>query len=138
MKPFAYLFFVAGMILLTACGSSSNESGNWQTLAEYVNKGQYQAPNPAMVFKSEVFSFTDQPARIIYEFNSPMPELGGAFTVWIIEEGKDPMVDGALPQVMVGTGSQKGTQEVQLIEAGRYYLEISGMGDWEVRLEQMR
>lgn len=135
LVPFAVVLCV--MLIFQAC-SGGSAAGSWKTLAEDINKGKYQAPNPPIVFKSEVFTMTDKPAQIVYDYQSPTPDIGGAFTVSIVEEGKDPMVDGAIPQVMVGIGADSGTQEVQFITAGKYYLEISGMGDWEVRLEQQQ
>ncbi|MEZ4989250.1 MAG: hypothetical protein R2824_02515 [Saprospiraceae bacterium] len=131
--------FTLGLVILLlfqACGNSSSTE-QWNTLAENTNKGQYQAPNPPIIYKSEVFSLTDQPARIVYEYESPDPDFG-AFSVFIVEEFKDSQVDGAMPQLIVGNGKANGSQPVEFLSPGRYYLEISGMGDWDVKLEQLQ
>lgn len=128
-------FVVIGLsILLWACGGSASEGG-YATLMSFDNAALAALP-PGETYKSPVFELSGKPARLVYEYESDMPQIGGVFAVFIVPEGGTSAEGQGMPQIITNASQEKSTQPIEFITPGRYFLEISAVGKWKIDVEQ--
>lgn len=129
-------FVVIGLsILLWACNGTPTSEGGYATLMSFDNAALPVAP-PGETYKSSVFELNEKPARLVYEYQSDMPDIGGVFAVFVVPEGGSSAEGKGMPQIITSASQEKSTQPIEFTTPGRYFLEISAMGKWKITVEQ--
>ncbi len=105
--------------------TNPNKVKEWAIVYEFNGNG---------IKKSPVFELTGSNSRLKYEYQSPSDSVVGTFNIYVVDEGKDIMKEGAFPEVMTSK-SVKSESSIQKTE-GRYYLNVNGVGDWKVIVEE--
>ena len=96
----------------------------WTVVYEFKGNGMKKSP---------VFELTGNNARLKYKYQG---EGGiGMFAVYVVDEGKDIMQDGGIPEVMTQAVSEESESSIQK-SAGRYYLNVNAAGSWTVIVEE--
>jgi hypothetical protein len=86
--------------------------------------------------KSPSFMLTGNEARLKYRYKSEAAGIG-AFSAYVVPDGEDIMKTGGFPEVM--TQAEREESETSLHkDAGRYYLNVSASGNWEVTVQELR
>ena len=83
--------------LFTACTGSSTTTHT--TLLIFSSEGKGQLP-PGENYQSPVFKLGTAPARLVYEYESSQPEIGGVFAVFIVPKGGSSANGDGFPQLM--------------------------------------
>lgn len=130
-----YLIVFGLSFLLWACNNAPTTEGGYAPLMRFDNAALAALP-PGETYKSPVFELTEKPARLVYEYQSDMPDIGGVFAVFVVPEGGSSAQGQGMPQIITSAGQEKSTQPIEFTTAGRYFLEISAMGKWKVTVEQ--
>lgn len=101
---------------------------SWQTVSELSGNGAK---------KSAVFELSGSEAKITYKYNSGHKTGSGAFVAYVL--GEDVVIDrdGALYDLMSDKPMDEGESFIHK-SAGRYYLSVEGMGDWEVSIQELK
>lgn len=86
--------------------------------------------------KSPTFELTGSEARLKYKYESQHSGMG-MFAVYIVDEGKDIMKQGGIPEVMSTEEKEESESSIQK-SAGRYYLNVNCIGKWKVTVEELR
>jgi len=85
--------------------------------------------------KSEFFHLNGNDAKIIYKYNSENSTIG-AFSVYVVKKGVDIMEKGGIPEVMTTSNKEQSESTIQK-SAGDYYLNVNGVGNWEVEVQEV-
>jgi hypothetical protein len=132
------LIFVASIILVNITKAPSNQNSpkgkeeitktkEWKEVYTFSGNGMKKSPG---------FELSGGEAKLKYKYQSTSPNIG-VFTAYVVEEGKDIMKEGGIPDVM--TSSTKEESETSLQKgAGRYYLHINAAGEWTVTVEELK
>ena len=96
---------------------------NWTIVSQLSGTGDKKGP---------VFTLTGAEARVRYSVKGEMAMLA----VYVLEAGTDLMQTGGMPEVME-TAAGSGESSIHG-KRGEYYLNVSGMGNWQVWLEELR
>ena len=86
--------------------------------------------------KSPTFELTGSEARLKYKYESQHSGMG-MFAVYIVDEGKDIMKQGGIPEVMSTEEKEESESSIQK-RAGRYYINVNCIGKWKVTVEELR
>lgn len=104
-----------------------NKSTAWTTVCTIKGNGTK---------KSAIFELSGNEARIVYKYKSNAGTAGmGTFAVYVVNQGEQILKDGGFPEVMIDKDSESGESALHK-DAGKYYLDINAMGDWEVVIEE--
>ena len=132
---FIVLSIVVFLVILTNfSGNNGNPSANqtnpdkskeWTIVYEFNGNG---------IKKSPIFELNGSTARLKYEYQSPSDNGMGTFNIYVVDEGKDVMKEGAFPEVMTSK-SEKSESSIQKPK-GKYYLNVNAVGDWKVIVEE--
>ena len=109
--------------------SKSNDDGQektWQTVYTLTGSGTRKTP---------VFELSGGQARLKYEYQGEMEV--GMFAVYVVDEGKDIMTEGGLPEVITTEVSENSETALHK-RRGKYYLDINGVGRWTVTVEEFK
>jgi len=87
--------------------------------------------------KSPTFELTGGEARLKYKYESGNGMGMGMFAAYVVDEGKDIMKQGGIPEVMTSAESEESESSIQK-SAGRYYLNINATGKWTVIVEELK
>lgn len=87
--------------------------------------------------KSPTFELTGGEARLKYKYNSDNGMGMGMFAAYVVDEGKDIMKQGGIPEVMTSAENEESESSIQK-SAGRYYLNINATGNWTVTVEEFK
>jgi hypothetical protein len=141
------LYAIAALLLIgifRACGSSDTTTGGaapvtttetttsatpktWTEVIQFSGNG---------VKKSAPFTLSGGSARLLYDYTGAHADMGGMFSVFVMDKGADPMKEGGIPEVMIDK-NEKG--ESYLIKsAGEYYLYLNAAGNWKVTVEEQK
>ena len=61
----------------------------------------------------------------------------GMFAAYVVDEGKDIMKQGGIPEVMTSAENEESESSIQK-SAARYYLNINATGNWTVTVEEFK
>ena len=86
--------------------------------------------------KSELFHLYGNDAKIIYKYKSESPSIG-VFNVYVVKKGVDIMEQGGIPEVMTTLTKDQSESTIQKPE-GDYYLNVNGVGTWEVEVQESK
>jgi hypothetical protein len=75
-------------------------------------------------------------ARLKYSYKSEMAGMG-MFAIYVVDKGTDIEKDGGIPEIMVTSENESSESALQKT-AGKYYLNVTGSGNWTVTVEEMR
>jgi len=83
---------------------------------------------------SKIFKTNGGTLTIKYKYDCGNKGNGdGLFSVYILEKGKQLMKDGAVPDIMITSNSEKSESTVQE-DAGEYYVTVNALGNWSVEV----
>lgn len=99
---------------------------SWQTVYTFKGNGMKKSPT---------FELTGGEARLKYKYNSDNGM--GMFAAYVVEQGKDIMKQGGIPEVMTSAENEESESSIQK-SAGRFYLTINSIGNWTVRVEEYK
>lgn len=116
-------------------GSTKNEAveeetkeKTWQPVYTFKGNGMKKSPT---------FELTGIEARLKYKYNSDNGMGMGIFAAYVVDEGKDIMKQGGIPEVMTSAENEESESSIQK-SAGRYYLNINATGYWTVTVEEFK
>jgi hypothetical protein len=116
-------------------GSTENEAveeetkeKTWQPVYTFKGNGMKKSPT---------FELTGGEARLKYKYNSDNGMGMGMFAAYVVDEGKDIMKQGGIPEVMTSAENEESESSIQK-SAGRYYLNINATGNWTVTVEEFK
>ena len=86
---------------------------------------------------SQVFELSGKETRLVYEFTGSDPDMAIA-AIYLEKEGKDIMVDGGIPVVMLSKPESNTTALHK--KAGSYFLDVkaANLDSWTVRIEEKK
>lgn len=86
---------------------------------------------------SQVFALSGKETRMVYEFVGSDPDMAIA-AIYLEKEGKDIMVDGGVPVVMLSKPESNTTALHK--KAGNYFLDVKAgnLNSWTVRIEEKK
>ena len=87
--------------------------------------------------KSPTFELTGGEARLRYNYSSDNGMGMGMFSAYVVDEGKDIMKQGGIPEVMTTAENEESESSIQK-SSGRYYLNINAAGNWTVTVEEFK
>jgi len=87
--------------------------------------------------KSPTFELTGGEAKLKYKYESQDGIGVGMFAAYVVDEGKDIMKQGGIPEVMTSEEKEESESSIQK-SAGRYYLYINATGKWTVTVEELK
>ena len=129
-------------IVIAVVAQMGNKGGNTQTSTATESTSETKQWKEVYAFKgngmkkSATFHLSGGSARLKYKYKSESNDLG-LFSAYIVEEGKDIMKDGGIPDVM----SQKTQEESETslhTGSGNYYLHVNAAGNWSVSVEELQ
>jgi hypothetical protein len=100
----------------------------WTVVYEFKGNGMKKSP---------AFELTGNNARLKYKYQGEGGIGMGMFAVYVVDEGKDIMQEGGIPEVMTQAESEESESSIQK-SAGRYYLNVNASGNWVVTVEEMK
>jgi hypothetical protein len=123
--------------------SNSSSIDNSQTAAEPKEEAREGKWTEVYTFKgngmkkSPTFELTGGEARLKYNYRSDNEMGMGMFAAYVVDEGKDIMKEGGIPEVMTSAENEESESSIQKNE-GRYYLNINATGNWTVTVEEYK
>jgi hypothetical protein len=128
------IFLLLGFTLWS-CSGSTSDSNHSITLLTFSNAEK--APlTPGETYRSKAFTLSDKPARLVYEYESDAPQIGGVFAVFLVPEGGSSANGDGMPQIITNAANEKSTQPIEFAPAGRYVLEVAATGNWKIEVRQ--
>jgi hypothetical protein len=133
---------IIAIILIASIGSSDKKSTT-SSVTEINNTEASKAKQWTVVYefkgngmkKSPAFELTGGNARIKYKYNGQGGVGMGMFAVYVVDEGKDLMVEGGIPEIMTQAETEESESAIQK-SSGKYYLSVDGIGNWIVSVEE--
>ena len=110
----------------TSPKKETTKSKQWTVVYEFKGNGMKKSP---------VFGLSGGSAKIKYKYQCEDGAGMGMFAVYVVDEGKDIMVEGGVPEVMTQSEKEDSESSIQK-EAGRYYLSVNATGSWIVTVEE--
>lgn len=110
----------------TSTDTETSKAKQWTVVYEFKGNGMKKSP---------VFELAGNSAKLKYKYQGQGGIGIGAFAVYVVEEGKDVMVEGGVPEVMTQAESEESESSIQK-GAGRYYLNVNASGSWIVTVEE--
>lgn len=106
--------------------TETTKAKQWTVVYEFKGNGMKKSP---------VFELTGNNARLKYKYQGEGGIGMGAFAVYVVDEGKDIMKEGGVPEVMTQAESEESESSIQK-GSGRYYLNVNASGSWTVIVEE--
>jgi TM2 domain-containing membrane protein YozV len=106
--------------------SSVGKSKQWVTVYSFSGNGMK---------KSSVFTLSGGNAKLKYKYRAQSGVGVGLFSVYVVDEGKDIMTEGGIPEVMTQSENEASESAIQK-GSGRYYLNVNAAGSWTVAVEE--
>ena len=131
------LFFVFAV----ASGSDDKKTSDSSTTSEQKEETSERKWVEVYTFKgngmkkSPTFELFGGEARLKYNYASDNEV--GMFAAYVVDEGKDIMKQGGIPEVMISVEKEQSESSIQK-SAGRYYLNINATGNWTVTVEELK
>jgi hypothetical protein len=110
----------------TSSDTETAKAKQWTVVYEFKGNGMKKSP---------VFELTGNSAKLKYKYQGEGGVGMGMFAVYVVEEGKDVMVEGGIPEVMTQAESEESESSIQK-GSGRYYLNVNASGSWTVIVEE--
>lgn len=133
------LIFIANIGSNDDPQTPSTQSSNITT--EPVKEGQW---TPVCTLKgngskkSPLFYLSGGEARLKYKYKASSASIGmGVIAIYVLNEGVDLMKDGGFPEVN-SDAIKEDTESSLQKSAGKYYLSVNAMGNWEVMVEEKK
>lgn len=101
---------------------------SWQTVYTFSGNGMKKSP---------VFELSGASARLKYDYASQDNIGMGMFAAYVVDEGKEIMKQGGIPEVMTSAESESSESALHK-RKGRYYLDINASGKWTVTVEEFK
>jgi uncharacterized integral membrane protein len=110
---------------VTSTATETSKAKQWTVVYEFKGNGTKKSP---------AFELTGNSAKLKYNYQGENGLGIGMFAVYVVEEGKDILVEGGIPEVMT-TENEESESSIQK-GAGRYYLDVQASGRWTVTVEE--
>jgi hypothetical protein len=140
-----FISFVAIFLLfgVTSCSNSSKTNPSAAANTKSATEKRKSQWTEVYTFKgngvkkSPSFELKGGETRLKYKYKSNNGIGVGMFAAYVVEQGKDIMKQGGIPEVMTSAESEESESSIQK-SAGRYYLNINATGNWTVIVEEFK
>lgn len=85
--------------------------------------------------KSKIFQLSGKEGRIRYTYDCRRGADYGTFSVYVVKAGTDLIKTGGTPEIINAKGQYTGETPLQK-PAGKYYLYVTAIGNWEIEVEE--